>query len=321
MNRHALSQENISYDDEIDFKELFSVLRKSKILIIVITSFFSLSSVLYALSLTNLYKSEAILSVAEESTNALRALSGMGGLASMAGITLPSSGEDKSAIAIKTIQSRAFLKHLITFENVLPSLMASKSYDFESKKIQFDPKIYNENNEEWVRKPGKNQQSKPSYLEAFCCEDNTYLNQVSIFRDKKTNLITISVEHISPIFAKEFLELMINEANELLRNRDLQESSAAIAFLNTEIPKASLIEMKDAINLLLQSQLQKQMLAKVNKEYFLKVIEPPFIPEVKSKPHRAKICIYGTLLGGMLAMLWVLLRHYISGRLKSDLNT
>jgi len=27
------------------------------------------------------------------------------------------------------------------------------------------------------------------------------------------------------------------------------------------------------------------------------------------------------LLGGMLAMLWVLLRHYISGRLKSDLNT
>ena len=319
MNRHALSQETTSYDDEIDLKELFSVLWKAKILIIVTTSFFALSSVLYALSLTNFYKSEVILNVAGES-NALRSLSGMGSLASMAGITLPSSGEDKSAIAIKTIQSRAFLKHLITFENVLPSIMASKSYDFESKKIQFDPKIYNENNGEWVRKPGKNQQSKPSYLEAFCCDDNTYLNQVSIFRDKKSNLITISVEHISPIFAKEFLELIINEANELLRNRDLQESSAAIAFLNTEIPKASLITMKDAINMLLQSQLQKQMLAKVNKEYFLKVIEPPFIPEVKSKPTRALICIYGTLLGGILAMLWVLMRHYISGSLKSDLN-
>ena len=78
--------------------------------------------------------------------------------------------------------------------------------------------------------------------------------------------------------------------------------------------------MKDAINKLLQVQLQKQMLAKVNKEYFLKVIEPPFIPEEKSKPSRALICIYGTLLGGMLAMLWVLMRHYISGSLKSDLN-
>ena len=315
MNSNTLSQENTTYDDEIDLKELFSVLWKAKILIIVITSFFALSSVLYALSLTNFYKSEAILSVAGES-NALGALSGMGGLASMAGITLPSSGEDKSEIAIKTIQSRAFLKHLITFKNVLPSIMATKSYDFQSKKIQFDPKIYNENNGVWVRKPSKNQQSKPSYLEAY----KTYLAQVLINKGKLTNLITISVEHISPIFAKELLELIINEANELLRNKDLRDSSAAIAFLNTEIPKSSLITMKDAINTLVQSQLETQMMAKVNKEYILKVIEPPFIPEEKSKPFRALICILGILLGGMLALVWVLMRHYISGNLKPDLN-
>ena len=268
------------------------------------------------LSLTNFYKSEAILSVAGES-NALGALSGMGGLASMVGINLPSSGEDKSEIAIKTIQSRAFLKHLITFENVLPSIMATKSYDFQSKKIQFDPEVYNENNGVWVREPSKNKQSEPSYLEAY----EAYLSQVSISKDNEfSNLITISAEHISPIFAKELLELIINEADELLRNRDLEESSAAIAFLNNEIPKSSLITMKDAINKLVQSQLQKQMLSKVNKEYILKVIEPPFIPEVKSKPLRPLISILGTLLGGILAIIWVLMRHYKSGSLKSDLN-
>ena len=139
------AQESTFNDDEIDLKELFNVLWKAKILIILITSFFALSSVLYALSLTNFYKSEAILSVAEQSIDR-NPLSGMGGLASMAGISLPSSGEDKSEIAIKTIQSRAFLKHLITFENVLPSIMAAKSYDRKSKKILFDQEIYNENN-------------------------------------------------------------------------------------------------------------------------------------------------------------------------------
>ena len=76
--------------------------------------------------------------------------------------------------------------------------------------------------------------------------------------------------------------------------------------------------MKDAINNLVESQLQKQMLSKVNKEYILKVIEPPFIPEVKSKPIRPLICILGTLLGGILAIIWVLIRHYNSGSLKSD---
>ena len=88
--------------------------------------------------------------------------------------------------------------------------MASKSYDFESKKIQFDPKIYNENNEEWVRKPGKNQQSKPSYLEAY----KAYLSQVSISKDEFTNLITISVEHISPIFAKELSPTLVISKSE-----------------------------------------------------------------------------------------------------------
>ena len=315
MNSNASSQENTTYDDDIDLTELFSVLWKAKILIIAITSFFALSSVLYALSLTNFYKSEAILSIAGES-NSLDSLSGIGGLASIAGITLPSSAESKSEIALKTIQSRAFLKHLITFENVLPSIMATKSYDFQSKKIQFDPEIYNESNGVWVREPRKNKQSKPSYLEAY----KTYLSQVSIDSDEFSNLITISVEHISPVFAKELLELIINEADELLRNKDLQESSAAIAFLNNEIPKSSLVSMKDAINMLVQSQLQKQMLSKVNKEYILKVVEPPFIPEVKSKPRRSIICILGTLLGGLLAILWVLMRHFISGSLKSDLN-
>ena len=78
--------------------------------------------------------------------------------------------------------------------------------------------------------------------------------------------------------------------------------------------------MKDAISKLVESQLQKQMLSKINEEYILKVIEPPFIPEVKSKPMRAVICIIGTLLGGILAIMWVLMRHYNSSSLKSDLN-
>jgi uncharacterized protein involved in exopolysaccharide biosynthesis len=315
MNSNTLSQENSIYDDEIDLKELLSVLLNNIKFIILLTSFFALSSVLYAFNLTDYYKSEAVLSIAGQSNSG--SLSGLGGLASMAGINLRSGGEDKSVIAIKTIESRAFLKHLIAFENVLPSIMATKSYDRKSKKILFDQKIYNENNGEWVRKPRKNQQSKPSYLEAY----NTYLNQVSINIDKTSNLISISIEHISPIFAKELLELIINEANELLRKKDLRESSAAIAFLNTEIPKSSLITMKDAINKMLQAQLETQMLSKISTEYILKVIEPPFVPEEKSKPMRAYICILGTLLGGMFAILWVLMRHYISGSLKSDLNT
>ena len=50
------------------------------------------------------------------------------------------SKDKKSVIAIETIQTRDFLRHLITIENILPSIMAAKSYNMQSNKIKFDPK-------------------------------------------------------------------------------------------------------------------------------------------------------------------------------------
>tara|TARA_B100000902_G_C27322441_1_gene925653 strand:- start:12915 stop:13877 length:963 start_codon:yes stop_codon:yes gene_type:complete len=301
------SQKNIGYDDEIDLKELFTVIWAHKKFIILLTACFAFTSVLYSLTLKNYYKSEAVLSVAGES-GMRSSLAGLGSFATLAGINLPkSSAGDKSVVALETIRTRDFLRHLITIKNILPSIMAADSYDVQSKKIKFNPKIYNITNEKWVRKPPKNLEPKPSYLEAH----KTYLNMISVEQDKANNLISISVEHLSPIFAKELLELIINEVNEIIRSKDLQASSDAIMFLNNEIPKATLITMKEAINMLVQSQLETQMLSKVSKEYVLKLVEPPFIPEEKSKPKRALIGILGALLGLMISLVWVLVRHYI----------
>ena len=52
------------------------------------------------------------------------------------------------------------------------------------------------------------------------------------------------------------------------------------------------------------------MLANVSKDYVFDVIDPPVAPELKSKPPRALICVLGTLLGGMLGVVVVLIRHY-----------
>ena len=52
------------------------------------------------------------------------------------------------------------------------------------------------------------------------------------------------------------------------------------------------------------------MLAQVRPEYVFKTIDPAVVPEEKSEPKRALICVLGTLLGGMLSVLIVLVRHY-----------
>tara|TARA_Y100001935_G_scaffold205155_1_gene174022 strand:+ start:586 stop:1509 length:924 start_codon:yes stop_codon:yes gene_type:complete len=306
-----MSQESTTFDDEIDLLQLIEVLWKKKIFIILVTSIFAIFSVFYALSLKNIYKSEAIVHIPESEGG--ETLSGIGGLASMAGINISPRGMAKSAIAIETIKSRAFLKHLISFENVLPELMAPEKYDSELRKTVFDKQVYDEKTSEWVRKNRSNNNSKPTYLEAF----QIYNKLISVREDKNNGLLVLSFEHISPVFAEQFLSLIIKEVNELLRNKDLQESSDAIAFLSSEIPKSSLITMKDAINQLVQSKLETQMMARISSEYILKIIEPPFVPEKKFKPVRSMICIFGTLLGGLLAVIIVLIRHYFFNDLTS----
>jgi len=294
--------------DEISLIELFDVLWARKKLIISVTAIFALCSVFYALSLTNYYKSEAIYSLAGNSDQT-SALSGYGALASIAGINLPSSGieENKAALVIATIKSRAFLKHLMTFEGILPSLMAAKTFDLENQILVFDEAKYNTESRTWVKKDSAPFQSRPSVLETY----KKYRGKMlSVSLDSRTGFILISVEHESPIFAKEFLDLIVNEVNTLLREKDLQESSNALDYLQSEISKTSLIEIKNSINQLIQSRLETQMVAKIRKDYMLRTIEPPFVPEEKSRPNRALICILGVMLGGFLSVLWVLISNY-----------
>ena len=300
MNNNSVKK--TSFDiDEIDLKEIFKVLWDGKFFIIAVTACFAIFSVYYALSLKDVYKSEAILNVDTDS-NPVSSFGGLGGLASIAGINMSSLSGNKSQLALETLRSRAFLKHLIEFEGILPSIMAAESFDKESQKIIFNSDLFDPTENKWVES-AENGLLKPTYLQAY----ETYLSQISI-RDEQ--FITISVEHISPVFAKELLDLMIRETNEILRNKDLRESSDAINFLTSEVNKSSLITMKDAINELVLSRLEMQMMAKVSNEYVLKIIEPPFIPEKKSGPSRALICIVISLIGGIFSVLFVLIRHY-----------
>ena len=306
MEAEQMQKHDPYFDDEIDLKELFQVLWKGKKLIIQVTAIFAICSVVYSLQLTNYYQSESLVATRSDTLNQ-GMISQYSGLAAIAGINLPSSGDDKALQAIELIKSRKFVKHLLTFDNILPSIMAQKSYNNSSKELLFNQEIYDSETKIWKRKPTKNGRIKPSYLEAH----KAYMNSMSISQDKITGFISIHVEHISPVFAKEFLELIIREANVLIRNRDIEESSKALKYLKSELSKTSFVEIQESINSLIEVQLETQMLTQINEDYILIEIEPPFIAEEKSKPSRSLICVLGTILGGMLSIFIVLIRHYL----------
>ena len=291
-----------TYDDEIDIRELFSTLWLNKKFILILTGIFAVLSVIYSLSLTNLYTSQALLvptSLNSNSTSQYKAL------ASVAGVNLGDSSPDVT-LAIAFINSKKIIRQLIKHESFLPDLMAAKKWHIKSNSIIYDDDLYDKKNKKWVREVDFPFQQVPSEQEAFAL----FSKQINISEDKKNQLVTLSVEHISPSVAQQWAEWIIDEANMMVANLRIEEAESSINYLNEQIKLTPYAELRTLFFNLIQQNTQNMMLAKVSTQYALTIIDPPLIPEIKSNPKRALICILGTLLGGMLSLLIILVRKY-----------
>ena len=104
--------------------------------------------------------------------------------------------------------------------------------------------------------------------------------------------------------------MVINEVNTFYRQKDKLESEKAFNYLNKQISTTSLSEIKQAIAKLMQEETKKLTLIEANQYYVFDYIDPPAVMERKSEPKRAVICFISALLGAMLSILLVIIRHY-----------
>ena len=296
------------FDDEIDLRELFYVLLEGKWIIVSLTAFVSIIGVIYSLLLPNIYESKAMLVPVNSSSGISGALGSYSGLAGLAGISLPSGGDEgNSAEAIQKISSLSFFENNILTNIHLPDLMAVKSWNSKTNTLTFDDSIYDTNSNTWIRDYSYPQQQIPSAQESFEVFKTAHL---SLSEDKKSGFITLAIKHQSPFIAKQWVELVINEVNAFYRQKDKSESEKAVSYLNQQISITGLSEIKQVIAQLLQEETKKLTLIEANQYYVFDYIDPPAVMEKKSEPKRALICILSALLGGMLSVLLVLIRHY-----------
>ena len=310
-------QNTEAFDDEIDLKELFLVLWNGKLVITLITGFAAVCTVLYALSIPNIYESKALLAPKGESGSG--GLAGLarqyGGLASLAGINIGGGGGEssKSMIAQQKMQSLDFFtRHL--YEETVLDLMAVDHWEAASGKLVIDPDVFDVKSQTWLREASYPRQAKPSAQEAH----KAFLGVLALSEDKKTSLVTIAIKHQSPVVAQAWVELIISAVTEELRGSDVEEAQGSIAFLEQQRTQTSLVSLDEVFAQLIEEQTKTIMLANVSKDYVFNVIDPAVIPELKSEPKRALICILGTLFGGLLGVLLVLVRHYAFGKDVSD---
>ena len=302
-------QTNLPEDDEIDLVELWHAIWSGKLIIIIISALFAISSVLYAINQPNIYKATTLLSPAGEQSGAggLAKMAGQfGGLASLAGINLGGSGTDKTGLALEVLKSRFFLENFIEKHNLLVPLMAANNWNISTNTLMFDEEIYDPENNTWLREVKAPKKPQPSSWEAF----KEFKEILTIATDKESGMITLEIEHYSPEIATQWLKLLVTDINSTMREQDKIEAKNSIDYLTKKLQETQLADMQTVFYQLIEEQTKTIMLAEVSKEYVLKTIDPANAPEEKAKPKRALIVVLGTMLGVIFSVLIVLIRYF-----------
>lgn len=295
--------------DTLDVSHLIKILIDEKKIIISFTSIFATLLMAYSFTLPDMYQSQALLSPVQSNNSMNGAIQNYSGLASLAGVKLPNDSSNNNASKAKEkIKSLSFFEDSIMPKIFLPELMAVKSWDSNTNVIKFDDNIYNSSTKTWVRDFSIPQTKIPSAQESFKVFQENHL----IFTDNvDTGFITIAVKHQSPFIAQKWVELIVTEINSYYRNKDKKEADKAINYLNYQLTKTNLTEIKQATTSILQEQIQKLTLIEANEYYVFDYIDRSAVMESKIGPNRFIYLIYGFVFGLMLSFLIILTKQYV----------
>lgn len=263
----------------IDLLALWRVVWGHKTTVIVTTAVFALAAVAFALLATPMYRAQVVVTDAPD-PNVVSGSSGigqLGGLASLAGFSLPATGSSRDSTAI--LESRRLVEEFIK-RNVPPAELV--------KNAQTDRAL-------WLA------------VERFR-NDVLSINEDS--RKGKTN---ITVEWTDAATAARWANQFVELANDLIRTRALDEASRNIEYLNGQIEKTSIVEIRSVLYNLIESETRKLMLASGRAEYAFTVVDPAVPPKMRSRPQRTLLVILGTLLGIVAGVAIAFVRVALQG--------
>jgi uncharacterized protein involved in exopolysaccharide biosynthesis len=265
-------------------------------------------SVIYALSLPDQYKASAVVAPTNSGGSSLGALAGqLGGLASFAGINVGAGESNETLEAIEIMQSWGFVEEFIQTNNLQVAVYAAVGWEKSTNSLRLDTGLYDIEAKHWLLKSDSGDGRRPPTSWELYKE---FQQSVTVSEDKKSGLVSISIEYYSPEIAKQWVDLFIYSINNYMRARRLDQVNRNIEYLKAQIEKTAIAEMREVFYQLVEEQTKSKMLAEASPEYVFITVSRAMIPEERFAPKRALICILGTLLGGMLSVLLVLVTHY-----------
>jgi uncharacterized protein involved in exopolysaccharide biosynthesis len=270
-------------EDVVNLATIFAILVNSWKALISAAFLGGIIAAVISLQMSSLYRAETLLApVTQDSLGAASALRNqIGGLAAFAGVDLGTSGGRKEE-SLATLSSPGFARSFILNENLMPILFAKR---------------WNSKTNRW-----REDEKQPTLENAV----KVFIRNVrTITPDRKTGLVTVSVEWYSPQLAARWANRMVEMVNERLRTEAIRNADLSIDYLNKELAKTNVVDMEQAIYRLIQNQVDSAMIANVQHQYAFRVIDPAVAPETRVSPKRTVMTLVGGAIGLFVGVIFV----------------
>jgi uncharacterized protein involved in exopolysaccharide biosynthesis len=303
-----MSQVNEQYqncieEDEIDLKELWQTIKKGKKTIFGVVFLVVTLTLIYALSIPNSYKSQAVLIPKAEKSGG--GLGGLGGLAAMAGISIGGGGSMTPDVAFNSLLNNyEFMKNFIVKNKIYEHYSdenLDKNYVFalgfrgvyELFKFKSDDEVdYDKELFKLVEKMQK---------------------QLSISADKKSGLITVSYMDEDRSYPPFVIDTFLKDASEYLVKNNLEIINSKLNYFETELAKAESFELRKSISGIISKIIEEKVMTKSKRYYQCDVLTTPSEPYIKdkAKPKRALILVVAFITSIILGIFIVFFREFL----------
>lgn len=254
--------------------DLVILLWRERVTVIIIVAITSLVGVGYALLATPVYRAEVVMTPAGQRGQS-GSLGQLANLAALANVNIGSGGGGAASLAV--LKSREFAEEFI-------------------RELKLEAVLDEEFND-----PSKGGDLRDALM--------TFVSDVRIVtEDKKSGTVTLSIFWKDPVVAANWANSYAERLNARLRDRALIEAERNVKFLQQEIANTNVVSMQQSIGRILETEMQKYMLAKGEVEYAYRIVDRAAPPKLRESPRRTLVVLIAGLLGGGLATLFVFFR-------------
>jgi len=285
--------------DELDVFNLWQDVWAKKWVVLTASFSCAILGVIYSFWLPNVYKSETLL-VERLSQSQPMIPSQLGGLASMAGISLQRNDISQKAIALETVKSRVFLADFISRHDIKPALFGMRGWDVKMGRVKWDLEVYDPQSKQWNWSGGE----EPSDQEAV----ESFRDFLVVKESADAGFVYLGVKFFSPVLAHQWAQSLVVDLNSYMKNREIQQAQKNLDYLSGQLKKTAVANMQQVFYSLIEEQTKSLMLAEAQDEFVFRVIDPAVVPEKKSDPKRVLIIFVAGLFGCVLTLVILFIR-------------